>query len=402
MKVLYDYQIFEMQKFGGISRIFYELMSHFGRSNSVQWKLPIRYSENEYLNTLPYFEGKLSSKPVQVDPLKNFLGDKSFRGKRILYQLKNRVLPLSRQENFTDFNKQLSIKELQKGEFDIFHPTYYDPYFLEYIGDKPFVITVYDLIHQVFPEFFMDISYPDKNATMLQRATKILAISESTKKDLVNIFGIDEKKIIVTYLANSLRESSEISQQKDILKLPDQYILCVGHRNIYKNFYFFIQAITPLLKTKPDLFVVCTGIQFNEDEKRYLAKLGISEKVLHCYVDDRQLANLYHRALVFAFPSLYEGFGLPILEAFSCSCPVITSNSSSLPEVGGDAVVYFEPKNARSILDALTSIVDNIDLRQKKINKGYEQLKRFSWQKTALETESVYAQVLSQKLMMSD
>lgn len=393
MKVLYDYQIFDQQRFGGISRYFFELMAQFGQGGAVDWRLPVRYSNNEYLKSIdPYKEAVLPKPPLKT--YHSFLWGTEFRGKRLLYKIRNNIVPARLQNRETEKNRALSIQHLKEGDFDVFHPTYYDDYFLDHIGAKPFVLTVYDMIHQIFPEFLM-YDRSDKNKALVQKASRIIAISESTKRDLVSIFGVDEKKVAVTHLAHSLATAAGIPPVTFTPALPDNYLLFVGNRSMYKNFLFFIQAFALLAEKVKDLSVVCTGPPFDEHERYFFEKLGIKEKLVHLYVDDARLAHLYQHAEAFVFPSMYEGFGLPVLEAFSCGCPVVCSNNSSLPEVGGDAAVYFEAKNMASLLQALQTVVYHPGVKQALREKGYERLAQFSWHQTARQTAEVYKEVLT-------
>jgi len=398
MKILFDHQIFEFQRFGGISRYFFELINHLENDKDVQWELPVSYSDNEYLKSLPGFGDKILPKSEKVDHYKKFLWGTDFRGKGMLYRIKKKLVPEPFPNKESEINKTKTIEVLRQGHFDIFHPTYYDDYFLEHIEGKPFVLTVYDLIHQIFPEFGL-YEKMDKNKDLLQRASTIIAISESTKSDLINIFNIDEKKIVVTHLASSLRENGSEVGEDFKNKLPFRYLLFVGGREGYKNFLFFAQVVAALTGEEKDLCVVCTGSPFNEKELYLFNKTGITERMVHTYVNDNELSYLYRNAAAFVFPSMYEGFGLPVLEAFSCGCPVLVSNTSSLIEIGGDAVIYFDPKNPASMIRAIKGILTNVELRIHNISKGYEQVKKFSWQKTADETKTVYQEIVSAKTL---
>jgi glycosyltransferase involved in cell wall biosynthesis len=174
--------------------------------------------------------------------------------------------------------------------------------------------------------------------------------------------------------------------------------LFVGNRGIYKNFTFFIKSISPLLFEEKDLYLVCAGGgDFSYDEIHLFDDLKIKGKVLHYPIThDSTLSQLYQKAALFAFPSLYEGFGIPVLEAFSCGCPVAVSNSSSLPEVGGEAVKYFDPNNLESIQKVVDEIVHNNSLQDTLRSRGYQRLKLFSWEKTAQNTKKVYDNLLNQ------
>lgn len=366
MTILFDHQIFSNQIYGGISRYFCELMKNFENDNEIEYELSLRYSNNHYLKQLDNF------------PCKPFFENFTFRGKHRLI-------------NF--LNERISKKFISKGDYDVFHPTYYDPYFLNFLNNKPFVLTVYDMIYEIYPEMF---SSEDKTAErkklLAQEATKIIAISKSTKRDIIRFFGIDENKIEVIYLGNSLN----INKSDDVIniELPEKYILFVGNRRGYRNFDLFIKAITPLLLEDAELNVVCTGGKFSNTEIEKFKSLNIKDKVFQYSVSDNILAYLYQRAIVFVFPSLYEGFGIPILESFVCGCPVLVGKVSSLPEIAGDAGVYFDPTNIVSIYDTVKRIIYDKELRKNLKLKGFQRVKNFSWEKAAEKTKSLYESII--------
>ncbi|MEK7699067.1 MAG: glycosyltransferase family 1 protein [Planctomycetota bacterium] len=369
MKILYDHQIFIYQDFGGISRYFYELMNAFEKDKDIGFDLALAYSNNHYIEKARF----VKSKPL--------FKTRKFKGKnRLLHYL----------------NMRGERKLLLGKDFDIFHPTYFNPYFLDYLGDKPFVLTIYDMVYELFPQIY---SPRDKTGVykklLAPKATKIIAISENTKRDIMKLFGIKEDKIEVIYLANSLCANA-IKKGKGVAsELPQKYLLFVGNRRVYKNFDTFIESISPLLRDDKDLHLICAGGgKFTPSEIAGLEKLGVIHKVTQRPFDDNQLAQLYLNALAFVFPSLYEGFGIPILEAFACGCPVITSNISSLPEVAGNAAEYFDPADKMSILSAVKKVIYNHGLRSELKGKGYERLKGFSWEKTANNTKKLYQSIL--------
>jgi glycosyltransferase involved in cell wall biosynthesis len=388
MKVLYDHQIFETQKIGGISRYFVELVKCFQQTKKVQWQVSVKYSENNYL-------GKWAGFQQTLLPLTGRKRSHE-KGNRLIGKVYKEYKKLfrQRQTSYEQLNKEDTIALLKSGEFDVFHPTYYDDYFLDYLGNKPFVLTVHDLIIQIFPEYFLGYTFVDKTKKILDRADHLIAISEQTKKDLIDFFGIEENKITVIYHGCSLKRFSDKIGGACKLSLPDEYVLYVGNRGVYKNFYFAIQAIAGLLRNRPGLYLVCTGDLLNDHEIRYLDKLGIRSKIKQVFADETELPYLYTNAAALIYPTLYEGFGLPILEAFSCGCPVVCSRSSSLTEVGGDAVVYFNPKSNIDILQSVEAILDNKTLRNSNIERGYQQLKKFTWLQSAALTEEVYQKVL--------
>jgi glycosyltransferase involved in cell wall biosynthesis len=175
----------------------------------------------------------------------------------------------------------------------------------------------------------------------------------------------------------------------DIKTKKEGYILFTGQRGTYKNFDIFVQAVAPLL-LKYDLRLICTGGRLDKKEKQNAVNLGIENRVVCKFVAEDDLQELYSRALVFVFPSLYEGFGIPILEAFAAGCPAVLSNTSSLPEVGGDAAVYFDPRSMDEIRTSVEKVVSSPNLRMELAEKGRERLEEFSWERCASETYKVY------------
>lgn len=366
MNILYDSQIFEMQKYGGISRYFVELMSEYSEDSKVDFYSSSKLSDNEYL--LNYRIRK-----NWVIPFKY-----KIKGNYTIKYLVNRL--------FTRY-------KLMTSSIDIFHPTYYDPYFLDYIGNIPFILTVYDMTHEKFPDMFHLSDPTSKNKKLLaDRASRIIAISESTKQDIIDILGIEASKIDVVYLGNSMQPFTSPALVEGV---SFKYILFVGSRTDYKNFNRFVKAVSLLLQDDTDLHVICAGGGvFQEDEKKIFFELNVNEKIHQYNVDDKTLSQLYKQALLFVFPSMYEGFGIPVLEAFACSCPLACSNTSSLPEVAGDAAAYFDPMDEESILEAIIEVINNSKLRKKMVQDGQERLKMFSWKKTAQETKKVYESIL--------
>jgi len=367
MKILYDYQIFAWQEYGGISRYFYELINKFDSVKDIETNTPLLLSNNHYISDKKYVT------------YFNFMLNKQFRGKVRLLNL---------------FNKPYSILKLKQQKFDIFHPTYYDPYFLKFIGEKPFILTVHDMIHEKFSEmFFPNDGTTEQKRLLVEKATKIIAVSESTKKDLIELFGTDKSKIKVVYHGNSMFPKSDIKLSFDI---PKKYLLFIGGRSLYKNFERFIKSISELLNQDNELFVLCTGGgMFSDSETKLLSELSISKQVLQYNLDNDSLTYFYKNALAFIFPSLYEGFGIPILESFACNCPLVCSDVSSFPEVAADAACYFNPYDEASIKDAVLKVLQDKSFRKNLITKGRERLKLFSWEKTAIRTKQIYESVLT-------
>lgn len=363
MRVLYDHQIFSVQKYGGISRYFYEI-SRGIKASDVD--VSVIFSNNIYISRdEEYAHCRL---PDGID----FLG-------------KSKIISF--------INSLFSSYRIKKGSWDVFHPTYYDRYFIKYLDGRPFVLTVYDMIHEKYPEYFSKRDKTSINKKILcDKASKIIAISESTKKDIIDIFKIDESKIEVIHLASSLKVSA---RQQRAVDLPDKYILFVGVRSGYKNFYNFMHAIVDILDSDSQLYVFCVGGgHFTNNEIFLFRKYGLENRFIQKNIDDNTLADVYNRAELFVFPSLYEGFGMPILEAFACKCPVVCSNTSSLPEIASDAAQYFDPHSVSSIKYIIKEVLQNHDLRQLMVVNGQNRERCFSWNSVIRNTYGVYADIM--------
>lgn len=372
MKILYDSIIFDIQRFGGASKCFCEVLRHY--PSNVKYALPVKITKNVHL---------LESGLVK---------DNQFR--RIVIGLIHLLKSLCREKpTILSINREYNKKVIEKGQYDVFHHTFSDDYFMPYIGEKPFIYTIHDMIPELYPEMFNKEDHWIKCRKLLcEKAAKIIAISENTKRDLVEIFGVNPEKIVVVHHGGP--------SQRDIIEEPiirSPYFLFVGSRTKYKNFSVLLNAFAEYSKSHENYKLICTGKPFSEEENVSLIKNELLDKVVQMYVSDNELLNLYSHAVAFIYPSLYEGFGLPILEAFSCGCPTILSNCSCFPEIGGDAALYFDAKNhaVQGLLKQLEfiSTLDN-DMRNVIIQKGYERLKYFTWEASAQKLCDVYKSVL--------
>ena len=365
MKILLDPQIF-IQKYGGISRYHTETWRILKNYPDIDINCPLIYSDNLHLqeyNLTPQISRNLS---VQNEPLRKILNG---------------------------FNCLKTLATIANKKFDVFIPTYYYPYFLNYLGNKPYVLTVYDMINELYPNYFGNDKKIDKKRILIEKASKIIAISENTKLDILKIYPyIDEKKIEIVYLSHSI-DTNNISDETPVL--PKNYLLFIGNRNFYKNFTFFIKSISKILKEDSSLFLVCGGGgKFTQEEIELLSLYDIKEKVIQFNFKDNQLFHLYKNANAFIFPSEYEGFGIPVLEAMACECPIILTNCSSLPEVAGKAGIYFENNNSSDLSNKIKDVIYNKSYRDEMIRKGKEQEKMFSWDKTAAQCLEIYKSVI--------
>lgn len=366
MKVAFDNQIFTKQPYGGISRIFVKTAVEL-RQLEVDAKIFGGFHINNYLKELPKSIG--SGK---------FLENYPKRSLRIV----------------NNFNKAWSSYEAWSFKPDIIHETYYsfDPPIHK---KKPVIVSVYDMIQELYPQLFpaYEITTSEKKAA-LERADHIISISHHTKKDLIELFGIPPEKISVVHLAADGMSGAAIRKYE---KLERPFFLYVGARRGYKNFKTMVRAFASSQSLIKDFDIIAFGgMGFEKDELDLFKELGVKkDSIRHEKGDDSYLAFLYSQAFAFVYPSLYEGFGIPPLEAMVNNCPVLSSNTSSMPEVIGDAALFFDPNNEEEIKEQMESLVLGSALRADLIKKGISQSTKFSWKKSAIETREVYQKVLN-------
>jgi len=286
-----------------------------------------------------------------------------------------------------------SILKPIKPQTDIFHlPLPVAPFWRKPKNCK-LIVTVHDLTPLKFPDFHnlkRKLYFRFFVKRLLKQADRIIADSISTKKDIVDLLMIKADKIDVVYLAADMKHTSKKVPKKYGIK--DEYILYVGTVEPRKNLLRLIDAYNKLNPPEKLVIVGASGWKNKDVYKKKNKNI-----IFTGYVDDEDLPKLYSNAKVFIYPSLYEGFGLPVLEAMNCKVPVITSNTSSMPEVGGDAVLYVNPSSVDDIRIKLSKLLTDSNLRKELIKKGINQVKKFSWDKTAKETINVYKKVYNKK-----
>jgi glycosyltransferase involved in cell wall biosynthesis len=377
IRVLFDHQVFTWQRYGGISRYFADLLTYLPTETTVAPTIALRYSDNAYLQNTPLSAAVLPKDAVRL-PLHA----------RLLRRYRSRYEAAAK-------NHEHTLSLLAKGDFDVFHPTYFEPYFLDHLGGKPWVLTVYDLVHEVCPEYYLSDTRIRTKELLVGKADRVIAISHATKKDLVNVYGVPAEKVDVVHLATSFSPQTCPAAPLD---LPEKFFLYVGDRGKYKNCYFMIRALREILQKTPGLHLICAGGGgFDGLEREFLASVGLSDRVHHHEASNASLVALYQRAIALIFPSLYEGFGLPMTEAFNCGCPVLSSRAAALAEIAGDAALYFDGKDILSIRDAVQQVLKNPELLVSLREKGKLRAQAFSPEKCARDTAAVYARVLAEK-----
>lgn len=287
-----------------------------------------------------------------------------------------------------------------------FSPSHYAPRF----SPVPTVISVMDLSFRHFPETFAKkdlMQLESWTAYSVKQAALVLTISEASKSDIIKTYSISKDRVVVTYpgirTIVSLEPKVYSSHMlENSYNIQDPYFLFVGTLQPRKNIEKLIESFSLLLKKtdKKNTKLVIVGKKGWLYEEIFKApeKFGVEKNVLFLdFVKDEDLPMLYKHALGYVLPSLYEGFGLPVLEAMKYECPVITSNVSSLPEAGGDACLYVDPKSAQDIADKMQMLLRDEKLRKSQIAKGLKQVEKFSWDTTAKETLAVLQDVVKNK-----
>lgn len=368
MKIYLDGIIYSLQKNGGVTRYTDEIAKKIADlGNKVTF-----FMHSSQLNQQPKHEN-INSIYIKT-PLKT---DNRII-KYITYQL---------DKFFTElYFKKNSPKE------GIFHSSFFSHYKKLKI---PQVVTVHDMINEKFPEHFHKIQnkiFLQQKKHAITSADALICVSRQTANDLVELYKINSSKINVIHLGVDgmfvPKEQNDKNYFISAKKMTKPYFLFVGKRSLYKNFQILIESFEKWDRKNDFNLITIGGGKFTEDELMIISKLGLSNNIINFnFVSDEELIMFYNCAQAFIFPSLYEGFGLPIIEAMACGTLVLASDIPVFKEIGGDVPIYFDPKNNNSIIEAL-----NYSLKQNPDNiiNGLEIAKKLTWEKTALDTIEVY------------
>jgi len=365
MRVLFDDEIFSTQFEGGVSRYFTQLVEGLP-ATGVTPLLPFRLTCNRHLAQSSAFRGWR---------LPRFPGSRS-----VLRAL----------------NQRGSLAALDRGAYDLWHATWYDGDAVAHArsrSTKPIVTTVYDMTPEVMPEAIptgVGNPHAGKQA-MVEAADAVVAISAATKADLIRFTATPADHIRVIHLG----VGDGMLWRPDGARpagLPDRFVLFVGKRGGYKNFAGVAPALAALLRDDRDLHLVCIGGgPLSADE---VAPFGpASPRVRQLQADDATLAWCYAHAAAFLFPSRYEGFGLPILEAFLNRCPTVLAERSCFPEIGGEAALYFDPDRPEQLVDQLGRLIADQPLRLRLAEVGAARARDFTWAKTAAAHAALYREL---------
>lgn len=361
ISVFYGPEIWSLQLAGGISRYFSELIPRIS-SRDTKIYVFATPNKNVFIERIP------QDSLIEV--------------------------PRFTSSDLLDFKKLINLQSTSRS---IYHSTYYGNVNYSHLKDNgiKIVTTVYDLIAEKFPSKKRSlIPRINLKKRAINHADHIICISNSTKSDLESIYKVDTDRISVVHLGVNNNSISRRIESSRIIN--EKFLLFVGKRSGYKNFKTFLTAFAESKYLKENFkLVLFGGGKINSEENELFEKYNILDRIYIPNNDDETLENLYLNATALIYPSLYEGFGLPLIEAMSFGCPVFAGNTSSIPEIGGDAVFYFDPYKAEDIKYVLEKTLVQSNLISSKSLTGYSRATQFNWDKTAIQTLKVYNNVLN-------
>jgi glycosyltransferase involved in cell wall biosynthesis len=363
MRIFYDHQVFSLQDAGGVSRYQYELVHNLQASSGVQLVLLMGLNAS----VMPFLE--LRSHQTKV-----FSWKTGIRPGYVRYGINELLSPVVAQ---------------RLGSFDIYHAMLYRA--IPFVRRRRLVVTHHDCTHERFPQMFHNASFIiQRKRKLFSQADAIICVSESSRRDLLHFYDVDEKKTHVVYHGFSpLPLEPSVTDPAGASGVP--YLLYVGSRAEYKNFPLLLDAFSRSGLDGSYRLMVVGGGEWATEEQATIASLGLAGRItLIPKADETTLARVYRDAALFVYPSLYEGFGFPPLEAMSVGCPVLVHRTSSLPEVCGDAAFYFDASDADELARSLVSTLQDAPGLAMKRQLGEQQVKLYDWSRTAANTLNVY------------
>ena len=355
----FDEQIFAIQRYGGISRMFAQLARQFVLEpiEDVQL-LPFNAPVvNRYLLDHPELSGPLGAREARNE--------------------------------WTALAHYLTRPQTHP-RCEIVHNSFYLPHGLAPVKGAKRIVTIHDMIPERLPQTRRRLDRLTLKRRYVRKADHIICVSEATRQDLEDIYGPLDVPVSVVHHGVDERFRPYVPRL-DVL--PERYVLFVGNRGQYKDARVLFEAFAAIAQDFPNLHLLCVGgAGLSPQEVQWLTDRGIRNRVSQRYLPDDGIAAAYAHAEVFVFPSRFEGFGLPALEAMASGTPVILANATSLPEVGADAAIYFTPGNALELAEALATVLTDESVQQQLITRGRERAATFTWHAAADKTAAVYRQ----------
>jgi len=356
-----DEQIFAIQPYGGISRLFAELT-------------------RQYL-TDPQLGVDLD--PLQAPIVNRYiLDDPALTAALQVRGARNQWTALA-----------WYFSHLERRRPDVVHTTFYLPHGLSSARGTKRIVTVYDMIPERMPDTRRRLDLLTLKRRYIESADHVICISQSTKDDLLDLYGSEKAPTTVVHLGVDARFSPNAPRINDF---PEQYLLYVGHRGQYKDAKTLMRAFAAIATDFPGYTLVFAGGgPLSREEWALLESLAIAERTTQIDLPDEAMPGAYAHATAFAFPSRFEGFGLPVLEAMACGTPTVLARSTSLPEVGGLAARYFTPGDHEELAEQLAVILSDPQEAARMAAAGIAHAEAFTWNRTARQTADVYRRVLS-------
>jgi glycosyltransferase involved in cell wall biosynthesis len=364
VRIAVDHQVTSLQDAGGMSRYHYELARHMRSANGVSIDLLLGGQSS----VLPFRD--LAGAGVHVASWRSHL--KPGYPRYAMNALWTAAVAPAR------------------GRYDVYHATYQR--WESSIRHRALVATHHDATQERFPHLFRNAAaIRARKARLYARADIVICVSESARRDLEELYRVpSERTRVIFHGVDPVQDTAPYSSAGG-----RPYLLYVGSRSAYKNFAALLSAFAAAPAAGGMQLIVVGGGPWSAPEQEAVAKLGLSGRVaLLPRVDDATLASLYRGAMLLVYPSLYEGFGLPPLEAMSAGCPVLVSRTSSLPEVCGDAAHYFDPQSEQSLREELDRLLADAALLRAKTDAGRAQAGRYTWEATAAKTLGAYREAL--------
>jgi glycosyltransferase involved in cell wall biosynthesis len=363
MRIAFDYQTFILQSYGGISRYITRVAQGLhGMGQEVKIFAPLH--RNNYIRSLP---------------------------KEIIHGCYIKSYPPKTTRILFKYNQIAARMMVARWKPDVTHETYYSRK-ASAPRSCPSLITVHDMIHELFPdEFAIYDNTAELKRKAVARADHIICVSENTKQDLMRLYGTPACKLSVVHHGFDYFDYQSCKEPAAAYR-GKPFILYVGQRAGYKNFVSFLKAVASSNRLRTDYDIVAFGGgRISSAEQKLISILGFNEEQVKYVTGNDDLLGVYYslaRALV--YPSLYEGFGIPPLEAMAHRCPVISSNTSSMPEVIGSACEYFDPVDIEDMRRAIEDVVYSDSRIESLMAAGAERIKEFSWNKCSKETLDIY------------